>query len=396
MHDGLHRRGRIWHFYWKGPEGRRREISTRTKDFQQARGIRGRHLIELQQAHFPSQDDRLLFPEAARLWIEHANLSTRAENTVRFRRSKLAILSKFFGAMRLREITPAQIRRFQTQRARVVANSTLNGEWWVLRAILRRFGAWTQAHIQNCRRLPVQQKLKQRALSAEEFQSLLACAQKSRSRELPHVIMLAGHTGLRSGEIKGLRLSDINLDAQPRARLAVQRATTKTNAGERLVILDESALRALQPLLRIAHGRGSRRPEHFLFPRRIKHGRGWNPYRSQVSWASAWRSVRRAAGLPELRFHDLRHTYITMGAEAGVPVDVIKRQVGHVSPKQTEQYIQIGDRAQAQAVETIEKYLDQRLVSAKPGPGRPESPDTNQPSEVAGPETQQAATSSTG
>jgi len=364
MQDGLHQRGRIWHFYWKDPQGHRREISTRTRDFQQARGIRARRLMEFQQADFPLQDARLLFSEAAHQWLKHANPAKR-ENTRRSQAARVTTLIEFFGGMRLREITPARILYFQTQRARAVANSTCNGEFWGLHAILKRFGAWTQAHAQTCRPLPVEQGSKGRALSGEERENLLGCAQKnSRWRgELLHVITLALHTGLRSAEIKGLRLRDIALDAQPRPRLIVERASTKSNAGARPVILDETAVRTLQPLLTIAHGRGARRPEHFLFPRRIGSGGKWDPGRSRGSWTSAWRSLRHAAGLPGLRFHDLRHTYITMGAEAGVPLDVMMRQVGHMTPEQTRYYVHISDTSVIEAIEAIEKRLHQTSVA---------------------------------
>jgi integrase len=38
-----------------------------------------------------------------------------------------------------------------------------------------------------------------------------------------------------------------------------------------------------------------------------------------TSWRSAWRSLRKAAGLPQVRFHDGRHTALTRLAERGVP-----------------------------------------------------------------------------
>ena len=361
MLDGLHRRGKIWHFCWKTPQGRRREISTHKRDFREARAARARMLVQLQQADFPSQDERLHFSEAARQWIEHANLSQR-ENTARFRRCKMAVLVKFFGAMRLREITPARIEHYQKERTRTIGNATVNGEWWTLRAILKRFGAWTDAHVQVCRPLPVEQTSKGRALSAEECRHLLACAEKNSRwrRELLPIVTLALHTGLRSAELRGLRLGDISLDAQPGPRLAIRRATTKSAAGERLVLLDEPAVRAVQALQVIAHARGARRPEHFLFPCAIGHGatlygRGWDPRRGRSSWGGAWQSLRRVAGLGDLRFHDLRHTYITMAAEAGVGLEVTMRQVGHVTAAQTRIYTHVADPAVRSAMAAIEE-----------------------------------------
>lgn len=358
MRDGLHLRGKVWHFGWKGPDGRRREISTRSREFQKARTIRAARLRELDAGLFGEGDARMLFAQAACQWLEHANLSNPARNTKRFRQTKLNSLLKFFGRLRLREITPARILHFQAQRNRSAAAATNNAEFCLLRAILQRFGTWTEAHGRLCRPLRVRQEMKRRALLQEELNRLFGLAGGRRSwRALAYALELGLHTGLRSAEIRGLRLRDIALDAQPHPRLAIRRTNTKTAAGERLVMLDFPATEAIKALLIIARGRGARHPNHFLFPRRLEHGRSWDPTQQQTGWGSAWRSLRQAADLAEIRFHDLRHTYITTGAEAGVPLDVMMRQVGHVAAAQTRHYIQIRDAALGEAVEAIERRL---------------------------------------
>jgi integrase len=47
-----------------------------------------------------------------------------------------------------------------------------------------------------------------------------------------------------------------------------------------------------------------------------------------TSWRTAWRKLRKAAGLEKLRTHDGRHTAITTMDEKGVPANVIEAQVG--------------------------------------------------------------------
>jgi integrase len=50
-------------------------------------------------------------------------------------------------------------------------------------------------------------------------------------------------------------------------------------------------------------------------------------------WRTAWRSVRAAAGLPDVRFHDGHNTAITTLAEKGLPDWVIQAQVGARAPR---------------------------------------------------------------
>jgi hypothetical protein len=56
-----------------------------------------------------------------------------------------------------------------------------------------------------------------------------------------------------------------------------------------------------------------------------------------LKWDTAWRALRDAAGLPGLRFHDLRHTVITELAEMGVADHVLDSISGHQAMRTTRQ-----------------------------------------------------------
>jgi hypothetical protein len=103
-------------------------------------------------------------------------------------------------------------------------------------------------------------------------------------------------------------------------------------------------------------------PDHFVFP---WHGRNKNldPSRAMTSWRTAWRNIRKAAGLPRVRFHDGRHTAITTLAEKGLPDWVIQAQVGHVAPEMMKTYSHIRRQALNQAAAALEP-----TQSAAPGP----------------------------
>ena len=108
-------------------------------------------------------------------------------------------------------------------------------------------------------------------------------------------------------------------------------ARSKTPAGWRDPYINDTCLQALGELHARAQRLGFAERNHFLFP---WHGqyRKLDPTRPMTSWRSAWRSLRKAAGLPHVRFHDGRHTALTRLAEKGVADWVIRAQFGHVSP----------------------------------------------------------------
>ena len=141
----------------------------------------------------------------------------------------------------------------------------------------------------------------------------------------------------------------MNLELQ---RLRIRRAGTKTDAGVRSIELNVAALEAVTRLYERAVMLGASKPEHYFAARSIwpRHTRahdplrgriGFDPTRHQGTFHSAWRSLRKAAGLDGLRFHDLRHSFISMMAERGVPLPVVQSMVGHMSAAVTRHYTHI-------------------------------------------------------
>lgn len=69
---------------------------------------------------------------------------------------------------------------------------------------------------------------------------------------------------------------------------------------------------------------------------------------------TAWLTACRRAGLTDLRFHDLRHTFGTRAADAGVPLNAIRDVMGHKTTAMTERYAHATDEGKRRAVEAIQ------------------------------------------
>jgi len=160
-------------------------------------------------------------------------------------------------------------------------------------------------------------------------------------------------------EGKGLQLRDVDLESRT---LAVKRNSTKTDAGCRLIPLNNAAVWALGRLFERARLLKAINPEHYLFPAsRCKHTKEgytagsdyYDPAKPMVSWRSGWRTLTRNAGLKGLRFHDLRHHSITKLAEAGVAEQTLMAIAGHVSKSMLEHYSHIRLKAKHVAVDAI-------------------------------------------
>jgi integrase len=122
------------------------------------------------------------------------------------------------------------------------------------------------------------------------------------------------------------------------------------------------------------------KPEHYLMPKhlsRIARGahkgeRGYDPNQHQQYWDSAWHSLTEKAGLPGLRFHDLRHTFISHLVERGVPLGTIQSFVGHMSNRMLMHYTHIASGAARKAVELLdsEPILAPTNLAQMPAAGR--------------------------
>jgi integrase len=88
------------------------------------------------------------------------------------------------------------------------------------------------------------------------------------------------------------------------------------------------------------------------------------------TWRTAWRSLTAKAGLPGLRFHDLRHHCVTKLAEAGAPEETIMAIAGHVDRKMLDHYSHIRLEARRKAV----ALLDPKPNNPTPGEQTEEQP----------------------
>jgi integrase len=167
------------------------------------------------------------------------------------------------------------------------------------------------------------------------------------------VFLVAATTGMRRGEVLGLRWMDVDFDV---ARLAVRQTilcvryeivvgSPKTARGNRSIAIDRTTVEALR---RLRRGRATDPLDALVFAR--PDGRPYHPdYVSQTFD----RTVARL-GLPRIRLHDLRHTHATLGLAAGIPTKVMSDRLGHATTAFTQDvYMHAIPQLEADAAEQI-------------------------------------------
>ena len=256
----------------------------------------------------------------------------------------LGVWRELLGTRALVTLTPAAVAEARdtlakrTNRAKKpISGATVNRHLTALSAVLtvatREYG-WIQKNpVANVTRL-ADSKGRERFLSEAERQALLVECDKSDCAALGPLVRLALATGARKGELMGLEWANVNLE-----RRTVRFVDTK-NGDNRTVPLAPSAVEVLKGW------RKGRLPVSGVFPLTID------------GVDKPWREARAAAGLPDFRFHDLRHSAASYLAMSGASLMDIAAILGHKTLAMVKRYSHLSEQHTTAAVDRMaEKFL---------------------------------------
>lgn len=270
---------------------------------------------------------KVLFRDYAARWVEQRTL--RPSTADEYRGLVERKLKPEFGALELAKITPSAVRDW---------NATLSAEhpatgaksYRLLRAILN-----TAVDDELIGRNPCRVKGAGIDRSPERPTATVAEVAKAVDAMPPRLraaVLLAAFCGLRRGEITGLRRRDVDL---LHASLVVVQSVVelsdgsmvvgppKTDAGRRKIAMPPHVARELRDHLAQYVVDDA---DALVFT-----GERGGPLRPRQLGA-AWRIARLAAGRPDLRLHDLRHTSNTWAAATGASLRELMSRMGHASP----------------------------------------------------------------
>ena len=202
--------------------------------------------------------------------------------------------------------------------------------------------------------LPRVERNEMKTLTADQLAAFLQEAKRTGVFEM-YYLELA--TGLRRGELLGLKWQDVDFNQGTitvrrqisRINGQVVEAPLKTKNAYRVIPLGEQALAVLQSQQEKTHS-------EYVFP---------SPNGGPISPDSVRNMLRRVlkrAGLPYVRFHDLRHTFATLALQNGVDVKTVSSILGHFSAGFTlDTYAHVTTTAQREAAKKMDGVLGQRM-----------------------------------
>jgi integrase len=274
-------------------------------------------------------------------------------------KANVRALKDHFGKRLLRGITHSDIREFRAirlatktrakkQRTIAAVNRELEKmrrllniaerEGWILRNPMRSGDPLISM---------ADERKRERIVTREEELRLLAGCENRYRKHLRPILICALDTGMRRGEIFGLKWSDVDFEERV---LTIRAFNTKT-MQERQVSLTTRLMIELERIWE-----ESPKVKDFLvfgFTDNVK---------------KSWTSVRTKAGLPDVRFHDLRHTAATRLVAAHLPLPEVGRVLGHTQANTTYRYVNANIETTRRAAALLDAFNEgtvEQLVAAE-------------------------------
>jgi integrase len=243
------------------------------------------------------------------------------------------------GRTKLDNLTPAHIQRlYRAKLDEGLSPKTVNYLHTTFHRALKQAMRWglVPRNVAAAVDPPKVRTPEMKPLSPIQARALLEAA---RGNRLEALYVLAVTTGMRQGELLGLKWEDVDLEA---GTVQVRRTLTLVKGGPRLT---EPKTRGSRRSIRLtasavdALGRHRERQEA---ERATSNGfwvgqglvfctRRGTPIRRDNLHDKSWKPLLRHAGLPDTRFHDLRHTCATLLLTKAVHPKIVQELLGHAS-----------------------------------------------------------------
>lgn len=283
----------------------------------------------------------------------------KSEKTQRGEKIKFPHIVRHLGEYSVVNITPGLIAAYRD--ARINSLSARGGpvspdqvrlEMALLCIVLElAAGEWQIVPANPCKgvKKPRGNSRDRRITEDEEKRLRIALMARGDDRKLLRFTLLAYYTGMRAGEIAGLRREHVDL---PKKQIKLPPTSTK-NRQHKIVPLTDQVLNVLKQAVKVA-------PEDspFVFSSLTKAGA-----HKAYDYSCAWQRTLKLAGLSNLRFHDLRHEFVSrLFEQTNLSDGQIAALSGHTDPRSLWRYKHLRTELLRPAMEEVNLQLIDRDV----------------------------------
>src|SRR5438552_6930309 len=329
MSGTIYRRGHSWCVGFTVNGRRVREtVGSNKKVAEKVLSLRMTQVLE--NRYFPPnrQLGRIPFKDFAQMYLERAGPLLKS---IRTERNRVLAWAREFGSRPLGQITRAEIEAWRRERMSKCRPATINRDLSRLRHMLNLAVEWElleESPMQGIKFLR-ENNARTRYLSLEESQRLIASCMAPHIRAL---VSVALHSGMRLGEILNLRWRDLDFAS---GFILVR---DSKNGESRHVPMDT----ILFALFR-------------AYPRRVGADLVFSSSSGGriVDVRTGFLNSCKRAGIADLHFHDLRHTFASQFVMAGGDLYILKEILGHKSLAMTTRYSHLSPTYKIRAIDRM-------------------------------------------
>lgn len=352
----------------KNPEsGRKRYVSRTVRGLKKDAEAALANLVRAQETGLDLSAARLTVSAFLDRWLEVSKERVKPRTHFRYAELMRLHVNPTLGATQLTKLRPLHIEELYGRlRKQGLSGTTVLQIHRVLHAAFNQAVRWQllERNPVDAVKAPRKSTQETSSLTAEEIPKLLA-AIEGQSIELPTLIALG--TGMRLGEVLGLRWQDVDLTtATARVRqtlqVTMQFDTPKSHRSTRTLSLPAFLVDALK------------RHRKSQNERRLMLGESWHefdlicergdgqPLRPDTI-SKQFRTVARAAD-SDVTFHGLRHTHASLMLAAGADLKVTLSRLGHSSISITaDLYTHVASDQDRRAAEALNAHLGRHMGS---------------------------------
>jgi len=285
-------------------------------------------------------DENVTVGEYLDTWLKGSVRGSVRQSTLERYESAIQLhIKPALGRLRLKKLTPLHVQGFYQDRLDAgFAPASVNKLHAVLHKALDQAVKWNMVprNVTRAVKAPRPRPREMSTLSAEQTRRLLGAA---RGDKLEALYVLAVTTGMRQGELLGLKWQDADLE---NATISVRRTLTKngtrllfgepkTNKSRRTIRLTEAGVRVLKEHLNRQFGQIERLGDLYKDQGLVFASEVGTPLNPTNLRRRSFASLLKRAGLPQIRFHDLRHTCATLLLSRNVHPKYVQEVLGHAN-----------------------------------------------------------------
>jgi integrase len=327
---------------------------------------RAKLLVKRDEGEADLVPTRLTVAEYLDRWLDDYARPKLGERTVMSYETTLRLhVIPQVGHLQLTALKPLHVQAiYASMRAKGLSGTTCLHTHRVLREALKWAVRWELAPRNPADSVDAPRSTTKpaRTSSLEELARLLKAADET---PLGVLVRLAVHTGMRLGEVLGLRWQDVDLENQClRIELTFgadgRFRKPKTESSRRTISLDDEIAEDLA-----AHRRAQLEHRLSLGPdyedNDLVFADPLGRPRSQHSVDRAWNHIRKVAGVPDMRIHDLRHAMASVALSEGINIAVVSKRLGHANVSTTlDIYRHVMPGEDKEAARTLARVLSGR------------------------------------